>query len=143
MLEFIQKKPYNCEICQWKFRLKYHIHQHKRRKHWHEKSFFFSNVWEKSSIENEELTRQLLDHKEVRYKTMKFDICDHSTDGITILTHHKKIQYTPEKKFDCTKCGKGFRTKFHLHQHYQTPAKQSESISMLYLWKMFSGKVKS
>ena len=30
-----QEKPYICEICQGKFRLKYHIHRHKRRKHWH------------------------------------------------------------------------------------------------------------
>ena len=83
-------------------------------------------------------------HKEVRHKTMKCDICDYSTDGITSLTHHKKIHYTPKKPFDCTKCGKGFRNKFRLHQHYQTPPqKQSESVSMLYYCKMFSGKVKS
>ena len=28
---------------------------------------------------------------------MKCDICDYSTDGITNLTHHKKIHYTPEQ----------------------------------------------
>ena len=28
------------------------------------------------------------------------------------LTHHKKIHYTPEKLFDCTKCGKGSETNF-------------------------------
>ena len=75
---------------------------------------------------------------------MKCDICDYSTDGITSLTHHKKIHYTPEKPFDCNKCGKGFQNQFHLHQHYQTPSKkQNECVSMLYFWKMFSGKVKS
>ena len=37
--EHTKKKPYNCEISQCKFRLKYHIHCHKRRKHWHEKRF--------------------------------------------------------------------------------------------------------
>ena len=54
---------------------------------------------------------------------MKCDICDYSTAGITSLTHHKKIHYTPEKPFDCTKCGKGFKNKCQLHQHYQTPSK--------------------
>ena len=34
-----KEKPYNCEICQCKFRLKYHIHRHERRKHWNEKRF--------------------------------------------------------------------------------------------------------
>ena len=33
-----REKLYNCEICQCKFRLKYYIHSHKRRKH--EKRFF-------------------------------------------------------------------------------------------------------
>ena len=61
-------------------------------------------------------------HKEVRHKTMKCDIYDYSTDGITSVNHHKKIRYTPEKPFDCTKCGKGFRDKFYLHQHYETPS---------------------
>ena len=50
---------------------------------------------------------------------MKCDIKDYSTDGITSLTHLKKIHYTPEKPFDFTKCGKGFRNIFRLHQHYQ------------------------
>ena len=31
-----KQKMYNCEICQYKFRLKYHILCHKRRKHLHE-----------------------------------------------------------------------------------------------------------
>jgi hypothetical protein len=61
---------------------------------------------------------------------MKCDICDYSTDGITSLTHQKKIHYTLKKPFDCTKCGNGFRNKFHLHQHYQTPAKTK--------WKRFN-----
>ena len=34
-----KEKPYNCKTCQCKFRLKYHIHCHKRTKHWHEKRF--------------------------------------------------------------------------------------------------------
>ena len=58
---------------------------------------FCCNVQGKSFVENEELTRQLLIHKEDRHKTMKCDICDYSTNGITSLTHHKKIHYTPEK----------------------------------------------
>ena len=40
---------------------------------------------------------------------MTCDICDYSTDGITSLTRHKKIHYTPQKPFDCTKCGKELR----------------------------------
>ena len=82
---------------------------------------FCYNVQGISFVENEEVSRQLLTHKEVRHKTMKCDICDYSTNGIASLTHHQKIHYTlsdPEQK-------------------------QSESISILYLWKMFSGKVKS
>ena len=67
-------------------------------------------------------------HKEVRYKTMKCYICDYSTVGITSLTHHKKIHYTPEKPFDSSKCGKGFQNKFHLHQHYQTPSKNKVNV---------------
>ena len=118
-----KEKPYNCELWQCKFRFKCHIHCHKRRKHWHEK-MFCCNVQGKSCVENEELTRQLLTQKEVRHKTMKCDICDYSTDGITNLTHHKKIHYTPEKTFDCTKSGKEFRNKFFLHQQYQTPKKK-------------------
>ena len=84
---------------------------------------FCCHVYGKSFVENKELTRQLLTHKEVRHKTIKCDICDCSTGGITSLTHHKKMHYTPEKLFDCTKCGKEFRNKFHFHQHYQTPSK--------------------
>ena len=61
---------------------------------------------------------------------MKCDICDYSTDSIASLLHYKKIQYTPQKPFDCTKCGKGVRNKFHLQQHYQTPAKTK--------WKLFN-----
>ena len=58
---------------------------------------FCCNVWGKSFVANKKLTRQLLKHKEVRHKTMKCAICDYSTNGITSLTHHKKIHYTPEK----------------------------------------------
>ena len=43
---------------------------------------------------------------------MRCDICDYSTDGITSLTHHKKIQYTPEKPLECAKGGKGLRIFF-------------------------------
>ena len=67
------------------------------------------NVQGKSFVKNQKLTRQLLRDKEVRNKTLNCDICDNSTNGITSLTHHKKIHYTPEKPFDCTKCDKGFR----------------------------------
>ena len=77
-------------------------------------------------------------HKKVRHKTLKCDICDYSTDGITSLTHHKKIHYTPEKPFDCTKCGKGFRNQFHLHQHYQTPSKNKvKAFNALFVEKGF------
>ena len=75
---------------------------------------------------------------------MRCDICDHSTDGITSLTHHRKIYYTPEKTFDCTKWGKGFGNRCSFTSTLSDPQqKQSESVSMLYLWKMFSGKIKS
>ena len=84
-------------------------------------------------VENEELTRQLLTHKEVRHKTMKCDISDYSTDGITSLTHHKEIHYIPEKPFDCTKCGKGFKNQFHLHQHYQTPSKNKVKAGQCFI----------
>ena len=128
--DIIQKKekPYNCKICQYKLRLKYHIPCHQRRKHSHEKKFCCI-VCGKSFVENKELTGHLLTHKEVRLKTMKCDICDSSTDGITSLNHHKKIHYPPEISFDCTKWSKGFRNKPHIYLHYQT---QSES-KMYYL----------
>ena len=58
---------------------------------------FCCNVQGKAFVENKERTRQLLTDKEVRYKTVKYDICDYSTNGITSYTHHKKIHYTPEK----------------------------------------------
>ena len=64
---------------------------------------FCCYVQGKPFVENKELTMQLLMHKEVRHETMKCDICDYATDGITSLTHHKKIHYTPEKPFNCTK----------------------------------------
>ena len=70
-------------------------------------------------VENQ-LTRHLLTHKEVRHKTVKCDICDYCTNGISSLNHHKKIHYPPEITFACTKCGKGFRNKPHVQQHYQT-----------------------
>ena len=51
---------------------------------------FCCNVQGKSFVDIEELTSQLLTPKEVRHKTMKCDICDYSTNGITSLTHLKK-----------------------------------------------------
>ena len=74
---------------------------------------------------------------------MKCDICDYYTAGITSLTHHKKIHYTPEKTFECTKCGKGFRNKFHLPKHYQTPSKNKVKVFQCFIsGKCFQEKLK-
>ena len=73
---------------------------------------------------------------------MNCDICDYSTAGITSLTHHKKIHYTPEKPFDCTKCSKGPKNKFHLHQHYQTPSKNKvKAFQYFFCEKYFREKL--
>ena len=99
---------------------------------------FCCNAWGKTFVENKELTRQLLTHKEVRHKTMKCDICDYSTDGITSLTHHKKIQYTHEKPFDCTKCGRGFRKNFIYINITRPPAKTKwKSFNALFVENFF------
>ena len=69
---------------------------------------------------------------------MRCDICYHFTNGISSLTHHKKIHYTPEKIFDCTKCGKRFRNKCQLHQHYQTPSiKKWRRLNALFVKNVF------
>ena len=62
-----KEKMYNCEICQNKLRLKYHILRHKRRKHLHENKLS-CKCCEKLLIKTKELTRHLLTHKEVRHK---------------------------------------------------------------------------
>ena len=73
---------------------------------------------------------------------MRCDICDHSTDGTTSLTHHKKIHYTPEKPFDCTKCGKGSRNKFHFHQHNLTPSKNKVKAFQWFICEKYVQKNK-
>ena len=126
------EKPYNCEICQCKFRLIYHIYRHKRRK-------YCCNVEGKSFVDNEELIRQLLTNNAVRHKTMKCDISDYSTDGITSLSHHKKDTLHTWKTIWLYEMWKQISFTSTLSD---TQQKQSESVSMLYLWKMFSGTVK-
>ena len=70
---------------------------------------------------------------------MKCDIFDYSTDGITTLTHHKKIHYTPEKPFDCTKCGKEFRIFFIDINIIRPPAKTKlEHFNALFVENVFS-----
>ena len=51
-----KEKLYKCEICQCKFRLKYHTFCHTIGKHSHEKRFC-GNVCGKSFVDNKELAR--------------------------------------------------------------------------------------
>ena len=75
---------------------------------------------------------------------MKCDICDYSTAGITCLTHHKKIHYTPEKTIWMYWMWQRVQKQISFTSTLSDPQqKQSESDSMLYFWKMFSGKVKA
>ena len=71
---------------------------------------------------------------------MKCEICDYFTSGITSLTHHKKIHYKPENPFECTKCDKGFRNKFHLYHIniIRPPAKTKwECVNSLFVENVF------
>ena len=81
------------------------------------------NVYGKSFFEIEDLTRQLLTHKEARHKIMKCDLCDYSIDGITSFTH-LKIHYTPEKNhLTVPKVAKGAETNFININIIRPPAK--------------------
>uniref|UniRef100_A0A182S8S3 C2H2-type domain-containing protein n=1 Tax=Anopheles maculatus TaxID=74869 RepID=A0A182S8S3_9DIPT len=104
----------SCETCGKTFitksNLNYHMTTH-QPKVLHQVQCERCGKWLKNKLC---LRKHLLQHSQVRHAC---DQCDYTTVNVQSLQHHRRVQHTDHKPFECTTCGKSFKLKSNLREH--------------------------
>lgn len=123
MLTHTGEKPFKCDFpgCEWTFRLKGALTDHKRAIHENAKKHVCE--WpgcNKRFLQQCHLKKHIMGHADIKPFACDWPNCNYKAVTMAYVTNHRKI-HTGEKNYECTfpNCNKRFVKSSHVNRHRQ------------------------